>query len=899
MLWHHHGVRLACIGLILWACSPGLARQSGIPLTGVVYDALSALPITGATVTSLATGRSAVTGADGRYLIEAFEQDTSDTFVTVAPGYDELRLGCGVDPYSSSTTQDWPLFALGAEEAPHFWRGFPHDYPVTTTTGLAVGPQGNVYVVMDLLYGDLFPVVREYTSTGGMVREWGGWGYGPGEFRGPGDVAVASDGTAFVVDQLNERVQRFTAEGSYLGEIQVAAGRLPMQVAVDGNTVYVAEYIIEGSDCEICLYSLEGAYLGGWPTPTTAALEDPDWPVQVTPQDIAIAPDSTLYILNSSGTIHKVWHLSTDGEVLDHWGDENEIHSLDFAVGPDGNLYFPRGDPEGQVGFIRVPGVKVYTPSGQLVRAWGEFGRGVGEFVCPDAIAFDGQGLAYVGDGLNGGIQCFTPEGSFVCRWGGGGEGQGEFGTALYGWLQGEHFDVAAAPDSSVYVCDTGNRRIQHLSATGEFIEAWGSQGTGPGQFKDPGPHAVAVAPNGTVYACEETGRVQRFSSSGHYLGEFQCADDPSMGIGPGHDLAVAPDGTLFVVRGGDLITGYSETGVVTKSWQAGGPGPYAYPLAYRIAVAPAGDVYVVRLEETGNGEAIDHFDGSGNWLGEIRLHQVFPPISQLLDIAVAPDDTLFATLLYRDGVRVVHMTGAGEVLETVNLDHMGAAARVDGWPTLTVSPTGLIWIGDDVNHRVVTLCYGRFPDVGPWSWAYEATEAAAAAGIVGGYADGLYHPNFSITRDQMAVYISRALAGGDAEVPTGPATATFPDVPTDHWAFEYVEYAYANSIVGGYGDGYHPSDLVDRGQMAVFIARCMVTPHGDEGLAGYTPPATPTFPDVPADYWSYLWIEYLYEQGIVGGYSDGYHPAETVNRAQMAVYVQRAFGLAIQRRQG
>ena len=37
-----------------------------------------------------------------------------------------------------------------------------------------------------------------------------------------------------------------------------------------------------------------------------------------------------------------------------------------------------------------------------------------------------------------------------------------------------------------------------------------------------------------------------------------------------------------------------------------------------------------------------------------------------------------------------------------------------------------------------------------------------------------------AVDRGQMAVFISRAMAGGDGNVPTGPATASFTDVPTD-----------------------------------------------------------------------------------------------------------------------
>jgi len=193
------------------------------------------------------------------------------------------------------------------------------------------------------------------------------------------------------------------------------------------------------------------------------------------------------------------------------------------------------------------------------------------------------------------------------------------------------------------------------------------------------------------------------------------------------------------------------------------------------------------------------------------------------------------------------------------------------------------------------SVSVSSFLDVAPDHWAIAAVEAAKAAGIVGGYAGDLYHPYEPVTRAAMAVYIARAMAGGDGAVPTGPATATFPDVPTDQWAFKYVEYCCDQDVVGGYSDGYHPDERVTRGQMAVFVARAMVTPHGDEGLAGYIPPTTPTFPDVPTDYWSYKYVEYIASQAVTGGYEDHtYRPSVIVNRDAMAVYVSRAFGLGV-----
>jgi len=182
------------------------------------------------------------------------------------------------------------------------------------------------------------------------------------------------------------------------------------------------------------------------------------------------------------------------------------------------------------------------------------------------------------------------------------------------------------------------------------------------------------------------------------------------------------------------------------------------------------------------------------------------------------------------------------------------------------------------------------FMDVSGVFWALSQIEACVEAGIVGGYPDGSYKPGLAVTRDQMAVFISRALAGGDSHIPTGPPLATFPDVPTGYWAFKYVEYAVDNGVTGGYPDGtYRPTVTVTRDQMAVFMARAMVG--GDAHVP--TGPATAFFPDVATDHWAFKYVEYVRGEGVTGGYPDGtYRPLVACTRDQMAVFVQRAFEL-------
>lgn len=90
------------------------------------------------------------------------------------------------------------------------------------------------------------------------------------------------------------------------------------------------------------------------------------------------------------------------------------------------------------------------------------------------------------------------------------------------------------------------------------------------------------------------------------------------------------------------------------------------------------------------------------------------------------------------------------------------------------------------------------------------------------GSGDGTYHPAEPVTRAQMAAYVARALAGGDAEVTdAGCDTPPFPDVACDHWARKHIQYIQSEGVTGGYADGkYHPEYTVTRDQMAVYVAR-------------------------------------------------------------------------------
>jgi Tol biopolymer transport system component len=207
-----------------------------------------------------------------------------------------------------------------------------------------------------------------------------------------------------------------------------------------------------------------------------------------------------------------------------------------------------------------------------------------------------------------------------------------------------------------------------------------------------------------------------------------------------------------------------------------------------------------------------------------------------------------------------------------------------------TSSATNLV-PGDTNEHCDVFIRdRGPFSDVTINHWAYHEVCLCYDSGIVQGYPDGDYHPDDRVTRDQLAVYVARGLAGGDDGVPGGPEAPSFSDVGPEHWAYRYIEYGSLCGVIQGYPEGdYRPDLLVDRAQMAVYVARARDwVDLGDDMTT-----APEQFPDVPAGHWAGTAIQACVDHGVVQGYPDGaYRPDDGLTRDQMAVYIARGFAL-------
>jgi len=194
-------------------------------------------------------------------------------------------------------------------------------------------------------------------------------------------------------------------------------------------------------------------------------------------------------------------------------------------------------------------------------------------------------------------------------------------------------------------------------------------------------------------------------------------------------------------------------------------------------------------------------------------------------------------------------------------------------------------WVWSDSQYLAVAVA---FSDVPIGFWAFSEIEALSQADIVLGFPDGTYQPANPVTRDAMAVYIARAMAGDEDNIPTPTGPPSFADVTSDNWAYKHIEYLKRHQVVTGFPDGtYQPLTPVTRDQIAVYIARAKGWVNLDDDMT--TAPAL--FPDVPAGFWAGTAIEACVGNGVTLGYPDGYYyPESTVTRDQMAVFVYRAF---------
>ncbi|MFN8662403.1 MAG: NHL repeat-containing protein [Thermomicrobiales bacterium] len=217
------------------------------------------------------------------------------------------------------------------------------DDPLQQPTGVAVAADGKLYVI-DMARNH----IRVFDPDGNPLATWGEEGSGPGQFRfslfsalgAAGDLAVGPDGSLYVADTFNNRIQKLAADGTFLldwGDGGAGPGQIfePSGIGVDAaGQVYVAE----ASGVQI--FTADGQFLNSWEviqadgTPLTQAA------------DIAIDAAGGVWI--TDGSLHRLVSLDADGTARGAFGsigeDMGELHDpLGVTVDGTGNVYVAEG----------------------------------------------------------------------------------------------------------------------------------------------------------------------------------------------------------------------------------------------------------------------------------------------------------------------------------------------------------------------------------------------------------------------------------------------------------------------------------------------------------------------------------------------------------------------------
>jgi len=115
------------------------------------------------------------------------------------------------------------------------------------------------------------------------------------------------------------------------------------------------------------------------------------------------------------------------------------------------------------------------------------------------------------------------------------------------------------------------------------------------------------------------------------------------------------------------------------------------------------------------------------------------------------------------------------------------------------------------------TAVLSRFKDLGSAAWAVDAIEYLAGKDIVSGKTASEFYPQSHMTREEFAKVLVLAFDLADDN-----AQASFADVSSDAWYYQYVASANKKGIINGYGDNFGTGDPITRQDIATIACRAL-----------------------------------------------------------------------------
>ena len=160
--------------------------------------------------------------------------------------------------------------------------------------------------------------------------------------------------------------------------------------------------------------------------------------------------------------------------------------------------------------------------------------------------------------------------------------------------------------------------------------------------------------------------------------------------------------------------------------------------------------------------------------------------------------------------------------------------------------------------------------------WAASYITDLAARGVLGGYPDGTFRPENSLTRAELAVMAAKLLRLEPLSGETG-----FADVDGT-WSAPYVGAAAKAGLVNGVGGGlFEPERAITRQETLKILAQGLKLPAADAA----------SFPDsAEIAPWAVDAVNRAAAAGLVQGGTDGaLHPEASITRGELAAMVSRA----------
>ena len=276
--------------------------------------------------------------------------------------------------------------------------------------------------------------------------------------------------------------------------------------------------------------------------------------------------------------------------------------------------------------------------------------------------------------------------------------------------------NVETAPDGTLYILDTGNHQVLHLTAEGRILNSWGefaSSDTGTpsgGTFNE--PWGIAIGPEGFIFIADTWNhRIQKFTPEGDYVtswGRFGQRETPDAFWGP-RDVVVDDHGHVYVSDTGNkrIVVFDSEGQFLAEFGDVGlGDGQFDEPSG--LALDEQGNLYVA---DTWN-QRIQVFSPDANGIAQNFLTKwdVEGWYGQSLDnkpyLTIGADGNLYVS--DPELSRILVFSPLGEVLYTwcTSGDGLENFNYATG---LNADTEGGIWISDTKNNRIL-----HFPPIAP-----------------------------------------------------------------------------------------------------------------------------------------------------------------------------------------